>query len=156
METWEEEPHLVTVLGRALELTLRRAMDCASVRHHQEATVEHLLLALIDDPDAADTLLRCGVDLEDLHAAIAAHLGDQRIPASSQAQPATELQRVVQKAVTHVRELGRPQITGANILVELFSEPDSWAARCLAEQGVGRLQVITAIVEQRDDLKEPS
>jgi ATP-dependent Clp protease ATP-binding subunit ClpA len=148
------------MLSRELEQTLRRALACANVRHHRYATLEHLLLALLDDPDASDTLLACGADIEHLHSVIADYLNEELTPLRSdesvEASPDGGFQRVVQKSAIHVQELGRSRITGANVLVELFSEPDSWAVGCLAEQGIGRLEVVRVIVEQRDDLKEPS
>jgi ATP-dependent Clp protease ATP-binding subunit ClpA len=143
-------------LGRALEATLRRAAVYADAKHYMEPTLEHLLLALLDDPDASDALIKSGADIENLRSAIAAHLDAQSAERFWPAKSAGSLERVVRRAVAHIRALGRSEVTGANVLVEVLSEAGSWAVGCLAQHGIGRLQVVLAIVEHRDDLKEPS
>lgn len=147
------------MLSRELEQTLRRALALANARRHRYATLEHLFLALLDDPDARDTLVACGADIEHFRSVISHYLNEEltSLPSGElvDAPPDAAFQRVIQKAAFHVEELGRAVITGANVLVELFSEPGSWVVGYLVEQGVGRLEVVRVLVEQRDDLREP-
>src|ERR1700748_3361694 len=109
-------------LSRSLEQALHRAIHLASERHHEYATLEHLLLALIDDAD------------EELMPLV--------IEAGEDAKPTTGFQRVVSRAVLHVQNSGRDEVTGANILVALFSERESHAVYFLQEQNMSRLDAV--------------
>jgi ATP-dependent Clp protease adapter protein ClpS len=126
--------------SEALEESLQRAF--AGANHHECATLEHLLLALIDEPDAAAVLRACNVDLEKLRRDLVTYI--QSEPAefvterSEKCGPSAGFQRVVQRAVTHVLSIGREEVTVANVLVALFAERESQASALLEEQGMTR------------------
>src|SRR6266481_971980 len=113
-------------LSRSLEQALHRAIRLASERHHEYATLEHLLLALVDDTDAAQVMRACNVDLDALRAGLTKYVDEDlatlTIDDGEDAKPTTGFQRVVQRAVLHVQNSGRDEVTGANVLVALFSE----------------------------------
>src|ERR1700745_3750622 len=117
------------MLSRNLEQTLHRALSLASERRHEYATLEHLLLGLADDTDAATVLRACGVDLDKLRSGLAGLLAtDLAAPATDRAgdpKPPAGFQRVVQRAAIHVQSSGRDEGTGPNALVALFSERGS-------------------------------
>jgi ATP-dependent Lon protease len=125
-----------------LEVTRRRALDYANQRKHQYATLEHLLLALIDDADAAAVLEACSADLGALKASLSDYLDiglkDLVIENGGDAKPTAAFQRVAQRAELHAQELGRPVVTGTNTLFAIFRETLSPAAKFLGEQGVSR------------------
>jgi ATP-dependent Lon protease len=125
-----------------LEVTRRRALDYANQRKHQYATLEHLLLALIDDADAAAVLEACSADLGALKASLSDYLNnglkDLVIENGGDAKPTAAFQRVAQRAELHAQELGRPVVTGTNTLFAIFRETLSPAAKFLGEQGVSR------------------
>jgi ATP-dependent Clp protease ATP-binding subunit ClpA len=115
-----------------LEKTLHQALADASERRHEYATLEHLLLALIDDEDAAQVMNACGVDLSELTAVVRQYLEQEYQSLRSDdddadPQPTAGFQRVVQRAILHVQSSGKDTVTGANVLVALFSERDSYA-----------------------------
>ncbi len=134
-------------LSRSLEQALHRAIKLASDRHHEYATLEHLLLALIDDPDAAQVLKACNVDSEILRQALRKYVDDELmtlvIEDGEDAKPTTGFQRVVQRAVLHVQNSGRDEVTGANVLVALFTERESHAVYFLQEQNMTRLDAVS-------------
>lgn len=119
------------MLSRNLEQTLHRALGLAAERQHEYATLEHLLLSLTEDQDAVAVLKACGVDLEqlamDVTSFVDGELDDIRTDPSSEPKPTAGFQRVVQRAVIHVQSSGREEVTGANVLVALFSERESHA-----------------------------
>src|SRR5262249_8880808 len=125
---------------------LHRAIRLASERHHEYATLEHLLLALVDDADAAQVMRACNVDLESLRAALVKYVdGDLAtliVDDNDDAKPTTGFQRVVQRAVLHVQNSGREEVSGANVLVALFSERESHAVYFLQEQNMNRLDAV--------------
>ncbi|MGO8908214.1 MAG: LON peptidase substrate-binding domain-containing protein [Bradyrhizobium sp.] len=137
----------LSVLTRSptLDVTIRRALDYANQRKHQYATLEHLLLALIDDADAAAVLAGCNADLDTLKAGLVNYLDnglkDLVIENGGDAKPTAAFQRVAGRAALHAQELGRPVVTGANTLFAIFPEVRSPAARLLGEQGVSRGRV---------------
>jgi Glyoxalase superfamily protein/Clp amino terminal domain, pathogenicity island component len=135
--------------SRELESTLHRALAHANQRKHEYSTLEHLLLALIDEPDASAVMRACGVDLGVLKDQLASYLdNDLRmlvIGGGSDAQPTAAFQRVVQRAVIHIQVSGRHIVTGANLLVAVFAETQSPAASLLAEQGMTRLDAVNFI-----------
>src|SRR3546814_16060476 len=113
------------MLSANLEQTLHRALAGANERRHEYATLEHLLLALIDDPDAMAVLRACSVDLERLRADILDYVDNELSSLiTSQlgdAKPTAGFQRVLQRAAIHVQSSGRPEVTGANVLVAMFT-----------------------------------
>src|SRR6195256_3868851 len=133
-------------LSRSLEQALHRAIRLASERHHEYATLEHLLLALVDDTDAAQVMRACNVDLDALRAGLTKYVDEDlatlTIDDGEDAKPTTGFQRVVQRAVLHVQNSGRDEVTGANVLVALFSERESHAVYFLQEQNMSRLDAV--------------
>jgi len=137
------------MLSRNLEQTLHRALSLASERRHEYATLEHLLLGLADDSDAATVLRACGVDLDKLRQDLAEFLDkDLSGLATDRAgdpKPTAGFQRVVQRAAIHVQSSGRDEVTGANVLVALFSERESHAVYFLQLQDMTRLDAVNFI-----------
>ena len=136
-------------LSRSLEQALHRAIHLASERHHEYATLEHLLLALIDDPDAAQVLKASNVEIEPLRASLQKYIDEELltlvIEDGEDAKPTTGFQRVVSRAVLHVQNSGRDEVTGANVLVALFTERESHAVYFLQEQNMTRLDAVSYI-----------
>ena len=137
------------MLSRNLEQTLHRALALASERHHEYATLEHLLLALADDTDAATVLRACGVDLDKLRQDLAEFLDKDlsglATDRAGEPKPTAGFQRVVQRAAIHVQSSGRDEVTGANVLVALFSERESHAVYFLQLQDMTRLDAVNFI-----------
>jgi len=125
-----------------LEATLHQAFAHANQRKHQYATLEHLLLALIEDSDASATMRACNVDLAVLKNQLANHLDNDLkelvIDDGSESKPTAGFQRVVQRAVLHAQASGRDIVTGGQILLAIFSERESHAAWLLGKQGITR------------------
>ena len=135
--------------SRHLEETLHRAVSYANVRSHEYATLEHLLLALADDPDASNVMRACNVDLTALKTALT-HYVDNDLAAlvnadGEEAKPTAGFQRVIQRAVIHVQSSGRDEVSGANVLVAVFSERESHAAYFLQEQDMTRYDAVNFI-----------
>jgi ATP-dependent Clp protease ATP-binding subunit ClpA len=132
-----------------LEKTLHSALAHASERSHEYATLEHLLLALIDDPDAAQVMQACGVDLGDLGDVVRQYLDQEYQSLKTQDKgdpaPTAGFQRVIQRAILHVQSSGKDTVTGANVLVALFSERDSYAVYFLQQQDMSRLDAVSFI-----------
>jgi ATP-dependent Lon protease len=130
-----------------LETTLHRAFDHANQRKHQYATLEHLLLALIDDANASAVMRACNGDLGVLREKLAGYLENELgrlvVDKGGDAKPTAAFQRVTQRAARLAQELERPVVTGANALLALFSETESPAARLLGEQGISRERAAT-------------
>ena len=137
------------MLSRDLEKSLHRALALAVERRHEFATLEHLLLALLDDPDAIAVFKACGVDVDrlgrDLESFIDEELETLTTDEPVEAKPTTGFQRVVQRAVLHVQSSGRDEVTGANILVAIFSERESHAVYFLQEQDMSRYDAVNYI-----------
>jgi ATP-dependent Clp protease ATP-binding subunit ClpA len=133
----------------ALETTLHKALTHASGRRHEYATLEHLLLALIDDTDASKVMVACGVDLGELKDAVTHYLDTElealRVEGETDPSPTSGFQRVVQRAILHVQSSGRDEVTGANVLVALFSERESYAVYFLQQQDMSRLDAVSYI-----------
>ena len=134
----------------SLEKTLHQALMNASDRRHEYATLEHLLLALIEDNDAAKVMQSCGVDLGDLGDAVGAYLDTEldslRVSGKKvDPSPTSGFQRVVQRAILHVQSSGKDLVTGANVLVALFSERESYAVYFLQQQDMSRLDAVSYI-----------
>ncbi|HEB96911.1 MAG TPA: ATP-dependent Clp protease ATP-binding subunit ClpA [Sedimenticola thiotaurini] len=137
------------MLSKELEFTLNLAFKQARERHHEYMTVEHLLLALLDNPTAAKVLRACGADVEKLRRQIDQFIEENTplLPddAERETQPTLGFQRVLQRAVFHVQSSGREEVTGANVLVAIFSEQDSQAVYLMHQQGIERLDVVNYI-----------
>ena len=135
--------------AQSLEKTLHAALSHASERSHEYATLEHLLFALIDDADAAQVMEACGVDLGDLGDVVRQYLDQeyQSLKAEEKGDPAPTagFQRVIQRALLHVQSSGKDTVTGANVLVALFSERDSYAVYFLQQQDMSRLDAVSFI-----------
>jgi ATP-dependent Clp protease ATP-binding subunit ClpA len=133
----------------ALESTLHRALEAASSRRHEYATLEHLLLALVDDEHASKVMGACGVDLGELKTTVAHYLDTElqalRVDQTTDPSPTSGFQRVVQRAILHVQSSGRDEVTGANVLVALFSERESYAVYFLQQQDMSRLDAVSYI-----------
>ncbi len=137
------------MLSRNLEQTLHRALGIASERRHEYATLEHLLLGLLDDNDAATVLRACGVDIEKLRGELVEFLDKDLAGLATdrpgEPKPTAGFQRVVQRAAIHVQSSGREEVTGANVLVALFSERESHAVYFLQTQDMTRLDAVNFI-----------
>ena len=135
--------------AQSLEKTLHAALEHAKERSHEYATLEHLLLALVDDADAAQVMTACGVDLGDLSEAVKQYLDQeyQSLKTKEKGDPAPTagFQRVIQRAILHVQSSGKDTVTGANVLVALFSERDSYAVYFLQQQDMSRLDAVSFI-----------
>ena len=136
-------------LSRSLEQALHSAITLASDRHHEYATLEHLLLALTDDADAVQVMKACNVDTGALRQTLLKYIDDELltlvIEDGEDAKPTTGFQRVVQRAVLHVQNSGRDEVTGANVLVALFTERESHAVYFLQSQNMTRLDAVSYI-----------
>jgi ATP-dependent Clp protease ATP-binding subunit ClpA len=137
------------MLSANLEQTLHRALAYANERRHEYATLEHLALALIEDPDAVAVLRACGVDLDrlrnDLNDYLDNELSNLITTQVGDAKPTAGFQRVLQRAAIHVQSSGREEVTGANVLVAMFSERESHAVYFLQEQEMTRLDAVNYI-----------
>ncbi|MEG3087997.1 ATP-dependent Clp protease ATP-binding subunit ClpA [Sphingomonas sp. PB4P5] len=133
----------------ALETTLHKALEAASSRRHEYATLEHLLLALIADEHASQVMISCGVELDELKTTVAHYLDTElealKVEAATDPSPTSGFQRVVQRAILHVQSSGRDEVTGANVLVALFSERESYAVYFLQQQDMSRLDAVSFI-----------
>ena len=137
------------MLSKELEFTLNMAFREARARHHEFMTVEHLLLALLDNPAANKVLRACGADLEKLRQELGACI-ERNIPKlppeqERDTQPTLGFQRVLQRAVFHVQSSGKKEVNGANVLVAIFGERESQAVYFLGRQDVTRLDVVNYI-----------
>jgi Glyoxalase superfamily protein/Clp amino terminal domain, pathogenicity island component len=136
--------------SRELESTLHRALAGANHREHDYATLEHLLLALIDDQDASAVMKACNVDLGALKKNLANYIDNELTGLAkshgNDARPTSAFQRVVQRAVTHIQWSGREEVTGANVLLAIFAETESPAVRLLGEQDMTRQDAVNFIV----------
>ena len=119
------------MIAQELEVSLHMAFVEARQKQHEFITVEHLLLAMLDNPSAAEVLKACGVDLEELRGVLNDFIAEHtpRLPAHSDAdtQPTQGFQRVIQRAILHVQSSGKKEVTGANVLVAIFGEKESHA-----------------------------
>ena len=135
--------------SRSLEQSLHRALAIATERRHEYATLEHLLLSMIEDQDAAAVMRACNVDLDQLRTELEQFLDEQltdlEVEGLEDAKPTLSFQRVVQRALIHVQSSGREEVTGANILVAIFAERESHAAYFLQKQDMTRLDAVSYI-----------
>jgi ATP-dependent Clp protease ATP-binding subunit ClpA len=137
------------MIAQELEVSLHMAFVEARQKRHEFITVEHLLLALLDNPTAAEVLRACGANIDELRKNLTQHITEQtpRIAADREVdtQPTLGFQRVIQRAILHVQSSGKKEVTGANVLVAIFGEKDSHAVYFLQQQGIARLDVVNYI-----------
>ncbi|MEM9708212.1 MAG: ATP-dependent Clp protease ATP-binding subunit ClpA [Pseudomonadota bacterium] len=136
--------------SNTLEEAIHAALALANQRRHELATLEHLLLALIDEPDAAKVMQACSVDLDELRRTLNTFIDDDLSTLvtdvdGSEAVPTAAFQRVIQRAAIHVQSSGRTEVTGANVLVAIFAERESNAAYFLQEQDMTRYDAVNFI-----------
>jgi hypothetical protein len=140
----------VPSFSNTLEEAIHHALALANERKHELATLEHLLLALVYEPDAARVMKACGVDLDVLQESLLRFV-DNELEAlvsdvdESEAAPTTDFQRVIQRAAIHVQTSGRTEVTGANVIVAIFTERDSLAAFFLKEQDMTRDDAVSYV-----------
>ncbi|MEL0634507.1 ATP-dependent Clp protease ATP-binding subunit ClpA [Pseudoalteromonas carrageenovora] len=147
------------MLNKDLELTLNAAFREARTRRHEFMTVEHLLLALLDNPSAGEALNACGVDISGLKTELLEFI-DETTPVipdleeERETQPTLGFQRVLQRAVFHVQSSGKNEVTGVNVLVAIFSEQESQAVYLLKKSDISRLDIVNFIshgISKADD-----
>src|SRR3954452_9888324 len=135
--------------SQGLEKALHQALTLANERHHEYATLEHLLLALIDDTEAAAVMRACNVDLDELKHTVLTYIDtelDNLVTGYDEdSKPTAGFQRVIQRAVIHVQSSGREEVSGANVLVAIFAERESHAAYFLQEQQMTRYDAVNYI-----------
>ena len=134
----------------SLEQAIHSALALANARSHEFATLEHLLLSLLDEPDAQKVLQACDVDLSELRSNLVEFIDNDLSSLiaeieGSEAVPTAAFQRVVQRAAIHVQSSGRKEVTGANVLVAIFAERESNAAYFLQEQDMTRYDAVNFI-----------
>ena len=137
------------MLDKNLEVTLNNVFNEARDQRHEYVTVEHLLLALLDNTSAAQVLRACGVNLNELHSELRKFIQENSPLLTDgddhDTQPTLGFQRVLQRAVFHVQSSGKKEVNGANVLVAIFGERESHAAYFLSQQEVNRLDVVNYI-----------
>ncbi|MBI5268233.1 MAG: ATP-dependent Clp protease ATP-binding subunit ClpA, partial [Burkholderiales bacterium] len=151
------------MIAQELEVSLHMAFVEARQQRHEFITVEHLLLALLDNPSAAEVLRACAANIEDLRKSLVAFIRENTPTVGGteevDTQPTLGFQRVIQRAIMHVQSTGggKKEVTGANVLVAIFGEKDSHAVYYLHQQGVTRLDVVNFIAHgiKKSDPPEP-
>ncbi len=136
------------MIAQELEVSLHMAFMEARQKRHEFITVEHLLLALLDNPSASEVLKACVVDIEDLRKTLVEFVTEHTPVVNGDnvdTQPTLGFQRVIQRAILHVQSSGKKEVTGANVLVAIFGEKDSHAVYFLHQRGVNRLDVVNFI-----------
>jgi len=151
------------MIAQELEVSLHMAFVEARQQRHEFITVEHLLLALLDNPSAAEVLRACSANIDDLRKSLSNFIKDNTPQVAGteevDTQPTLGFQRVIQRAIMHVQSTGngKKEVTGANVLVAIFGEKDSHAVYYLHQQGVTRLDVVNYIAHgiKKSDPQEP-
>ena len=137
------------MIAQELEVSLHMAFMDARQKRHELITVEHLLLAMIDNPTAADVLRACGANLDNLRSELNHYIEEHTPTVGGEeevdTQPTLGFQRVIQRAILHVQSSGKKEVTGANVLVAIYGEKDSHAVFFLHQQGITRLDVVNFI-----------
>jgi ATP-dependent Clp protease ATP-binding subunit ClpA len=137
------------MIAQELEVSLHMAFMEARQKRHEFITVEHLLLAMLDNPTAAEVLRACAADVNSLRQQLSEFIEKHtpRMPGEEEVdtQPTLGFQRVIQRAILHVQSSGKKEVSGANVLVALFGEKDSHALHYLSQQGITRLDVVNYI-----------
>ena len=136
------------MIAQELEVSLHMAFMDARQKKHEFITVEHLLLAMLENPSALEVLKACGTNLDELKKLLVDFI-EEHTPliadGDAETQPTLGFQRVIQRAILHVQSSGKKEVTGANVLVAIFGEKDSHAVYFLHEKGVTRLDVVNFI-----------
>ncbi len=137
------------MLSKNLEQTLHRALAIANEKKHEYATLEHLLLAMTSDPDAMAVLRACGINIDELSSSLLNHIENDLAGLVNtnidESKPTNAFQRVLQRAAIHVQSSGREEVTGANVLIALFSERESHAVYTLQERDMTRFDAVNYI-----------
>ena len=136
------------MIAQELEVSLHMAFMEARQKRHEFITVEHLLLAMLDNPSASEVLRACGANIEELRKLLTDFINEHTPVVSGEdvdTQPTLGFQRVIQRAILHVQSSGKKEVTGANVLVAIFGEKDSHAVYFLHQKGVTRLDVVNFI-----------
>ncbi|MDC0999716.1 ATP-dependent Clp protease ATP-binding subunit ClpA [Methylophilaceae bacterium] len=137
------------MIAQELEVSLHMAFMDARQKRHELITVEHLLLAMLDNPSASEVLSSCGANLDKLREDVVGHIEEHTPKVGGKddvdTQPTLGFQRVIQRAMLHVQSSGKKEVTGANVLVAIFGEKDSHAVYFLHQQGIARLDVVNFI-----------
>ncbi|MGI9130522.1 MAG: Clp protease N-terminal domain-containing protein, partial [Candidatus Methylopumilus sp.] len=137
------------MIAQELEVSLHMAFMDARQKRHELITVEHLLLAMLDNPSAAEVLKACGSNIDSLRNELTQYIDDHTPTISGEdevdTQPTLGFQRVIQRAMLHVQSSGKKEVNGANVLVAIYGEKDSHAVYFLHQQGVTRLDVVNFI-----------
>jgi len=146
------------MIAQELEVSLHMAFMDARQKRHELITVEHLLLAMLDNPSAAEVLKACGSNIEALRNELTQYIDDHTPTISGEdevdTQPTLGFQRVIQRAMLHVQSSGKKEVNGANVLVAIYGEKDSHAVYFLHQQGVTRLDVVNFIAHGVSKLNE--
>jgi ATP-dependent Clp protease ATP-binding subunit ClpA len=137
------------MIAQELEVTLHMAFMDARQKRHEFISVEHLLLAMLDNPSAVEVLRACGAKIEDMREQLGKFIEEHtpKVAGTDEVdtQPTLGFQRVIQRAILHVQSSGKKEVTGANVLVAVFGEKDSHAVYFLSQQGVTRLDIVNFI-----------
>ncbi len=148
------------MIAQELEVSLHMAFMDARQKRHELITVEHLLLAMLDNPSASDVLKSCGANIEKLRTDLVDHIEEHTpiVDGSDEVdtQPTLGFQRVIQRAMLHVQSSGKKEVTGANVLVAIFGEKDSHAVYFLHQEGVARLDIVNFIAHGISKVAETS
>jgi len=151
------------MIAQELEVSLHMAFMEARQKKHEFITVEHLLLAMLDNPSAQEVLKACQTDVDQLRKLLSDFILDHTPVVTADdvdTQPTLGFQRVIQRAILHVQSSGKKEVTGANVLVAIFGEKDSHAVYFLHQKGVTRLDVVNFIAHgiaksnEEDDQKD--
>src|SRR5438445_2442114 len=136
------------MIAQELEVSLHMAFMEARQKRHEFITVEHLLLALLDNPSASEVLRACAAEVDELRKLLSEFVTEHTpilTTEDTDTQPTLGFQRVIQRAILHVQSSGKKEVTGANVLVAIFGEKDSHAVYFLQQQGIARLDVVNYI-----------
>ena len=137
------------MISQELEVSLHMAFMDARQKRHELITVEHLLVAMLDNPSAQEVLKACGANFDTLKKDLLNHIEEHTPIVNGEnevdTQPTLGFQRVIQRALLHVQSSGKKEVTGANVLVAIFGEKDSHAVYFLHQQGIARLDVVNFI-----------
>ena len=146
------------MIAQELEVSLHMAFMDARQKRHELITVEHLLLAMLDNPSAAEVLKACGSNIDSLRNELTQYIDDHTPTISGEdevdTQPTLGFQRVIQRAMLHVQSSGKKEVNGANVLVAIYGEKDSHAVYFLHQQGITRLDVVNFIAHGVSKLNE--
>src|SRR6187200_420669 len=152
------------MIAQELEVSLHMAFMDARQKRHEFITVEHLLLALLDNPSASEVLKACAAEIDDLRKLLSEFVTEHTpilTTEDTDTQPTLGFQRVIQRAILHVQSSGKKEVTGANVLVAIFGEKESHAVYFLNQRGVTRLDVVNYIAhgitktpQQKQDKQE--